>query len=199
MYMDNDNKTHAHTGFSLIIVLVVALVGMALIGVAFYIYESSAGQTDTTLQRSLEYNALQEALEKGKNHLLTLVNRVDTVPRWSTADVPIKNPQALRIPGGYGGALSYSKKVGGENADIKIEIFDMLYDASKVSLTDPATSVDLPASMRLVWLVGGAEPSAAGAPSPTDYAGAYLIRATLTIGGQTKRMEVSVVQRNANI
>lgn len=173
----------AHSGFSLIAVLVVAVIGMALIGITFYIYESSIGTASLSMQRSQEYNVLQDALERGKSRLVELCNNMDPVPRWNkglAAGTKITNPGSLII---NDGVLTDSVKINGVTGQIQVEIFDAGYSEADVD-TAALTGLDL------------MPPSLSITGSENDSIGAYLVRATLTLGKETKRLESTVFQRN---
>lgn len=192
-------------GFSLLLVLMVAVVGMAILGVAFHIYESARGQAESVLTHIQEYNALQSALERGKNHLLELVNNAEPVPRWfsnpSASSVSsINGPDMLIIERGK---FSYTEIVHGESAKIEITIYDANYD---ISIVDNAMSVakvrEMPSAQRfegggMMQELAPDEPGEdSGAAVENVNAGVYLIRAKMTIRGASKTMEASVVQRN---
>jgi|GEM_PF-5128811 len=177
------SATRAHEGFSLIAVLVVAVIGMALIGITFYIYESSTGIASLSMQRSQEYNVLQDAIERGKSQLIQLCNNLDPVPRWyhlHTGGAKITAPDMLVIEDGE---LTDSVRMGGVTGEIKVEIFDAGYSIADV---DTATLTDVELMPPSLNITGAAN----------DAIGAYLVRATLTLGNEVKRMESTVFQRN---
>lgn len=174
----------AHAGFSLIAVLVIAVIGMALLGVAFYIYESSVGQASVTIQRSLEYNAMQAGLERAKSELVSMCDHMNSVPRWydvSGSPTTISSPDDLVIEGG---TFTETVNVSGENAQLVVQIFDAGYSESSLasSITDEML---MPPGMQIT-----------GATEDSKYIGSYLIRASLTVRGETKRLETLVFQRN---
>lgn len=173
----------AHAGFSLIAVLVVAVIGMALIGITFYIHESSAGASSLTMQRSLEYNVLQDALERGKSNLVQLCNNLDPVPRWpgrAAGTTKITSPASLVIDNG---TFTENVRINNVSGTVRVEILDAGYSMSEVD-TAALTNVELmPPSMNITG-------------SANDSIGAYLVRATLTLGGESKRLESTVFQRN---
>lgn len=199
-------KRAARAGFSLIVVLIVALIGLAIIGVAFFIYESSSGQTQITLQRSQEYNILQGGIERGKNHLISLVNNTDPVPRWNNNPAnagknKITDPDMLIIENG---TFTYSEKIHGDNVDVKVDIYDSNYNASLVDQTAMTAEKIAQMPPALAFTGGGmmvllkpdepGEDTSGADLSPNI--GIYLIRATMTVDGETKTAETSVVQRN---
>lgn len=176
----------AHAGFSLIAVLIVAVIGMALIGITFYISESSSGTASLSMQRSLEYNVLQDGLERGKSHLVQLCNNTDPVPLWThvhTGGVKITNPGMLVIADG---TITDNVKINDVDGQLLIEIFDASYSESAV---DTAVLTDVELMPPALSITG----------TDSDAIGAYLVRATLTLGGETKRLESAVFQRNLSM
>ncbi len=174
----------SHAGFSLIAVLIIAVIGMALIGVTFYIYESSVGQGAITMQRSQEYNAMQAGMEEAKSVLVARCDNLDPVPKWydgKAAGSKIGSPGDLVIKNG---TLFKDVKIKGENVQVKIEILDAAYSESDLNGTVTQEEL-MPPGLRITE---GTQDHLA--------IGAYLIRATLTIDGETKRLETLVYQRN---
>lgn len=205
--MSKRNETYTgpalRAGFSLVVVLIVSLVGMAIIGVAFYIYESSVSQTGTALMRVQEYNALQSALEQGKNLLLEMVDNSDPMPRWYD-NLPgtssITDPDQLIIENGE---LDISDRVYGENVTIHVAIYDSFYDSSIVdSGMNARRLAEMPPAHRFEGggMMQEMKPDEPGEDSSSSAhmanIGVYLIRAQMTVRGEVKKLETSVVQRN---
>lgn len=174
----------SHAGFSLIVVLIIAVIGMALIGVTFYIYDSSVGHATVAIQRSLEYNAMQAGLERAKSALVLMCDNENTVPRWydvAGRSSTISGPADLVIEGG---TFTENVRVGGKDARLVVEIFDAGYAESSL-----AASVDNEMQMPPAQQI-------TGDINDSQAIGSYLIRATLTIDGEAKQMETLLFQRN---
>jgi len=94
------------SGFSLIIVLIISLVGLAIVGITLQLTVLSAGSGRVASASNMKYNLLQDAVEEGKAALKKEVGeKEDDVPRYSGSG-EIKNVEELLIDLSFNPALA---------------------------------------------------------------------------------------------
>jgi hypothetical protein len=178
-------------GFSLIAVMIIGLAGMSIAGIMFQLMTSGSGASNTAITSGNRYNLLTEAVEKKRSKLIEVVDVQDS------SDPDTKPPK--RTPGNVNALddllivahpkvepireTSLTAKqlaeygLKGGSGKLSVRVYDMQYTSSEMLITDEKQKKLLPPS---VVLDTGGSPGSPG--TPVDYAGAYLIRATLTVG-----------------
>jgi hypothetical protein len=198
-------RLRKRSAFSLLAVLVIAMVGMAIVGAIMHTFQSSVGATHVVISKKLEYNLLQDGVEKGKSILKSRMNNTDPPPRGVNMD-NIDSLDDLLLEDG----VVYTRNLGGSDlaggtGRIVVQIFDMEYNPANVHITEPGEMEKLPPSI-LLGSVGGRygdeevdirNPSGGGSSN----SGAYLIRATLEINDahgdkRIKVLDTSILQSN---
>jgi hypothetical protein len=176
-------------GFSLVLVLLIAIIGSAILGSVVYMIGGFAGGSRATMRGEDIYVQMQDEIERAKAALKLEMNKV-TAPSDvlkmsggtidSLDDLIIHDGSGIFAPGNVNKNVAY----GGKSAELKVRIFDMLYPAGGVDDTDSDLVASLPPcmeSMKSDFLTQGI--------------GVYLIRATLTLDGDTlDTIETSVIQ-----
>jgi hypothetical protein len=199
--------------FSLVAVLFISIVGMAFVGAIMYNFQSSSGSSRVSGGSKLEYNLLQDGVEKGKAILKDFMANEDPPPEGiNVGDVDELADLLLDGIGDHGVVYSRDLTGGdlaGRKGNIRVEIFDMDYNPVLNSAITPAEIAKLPPSLTIgsgggtgyrSWGVGA---SSAGTSSPNSHA--YLIRATLEVndvrgvGKKIKVLDTSIVQSNLSI
>ena len=174
-------RSRKRSGFSLIIVLIVSMIGLAIIGATLQFTVMSSGGGRIVAAGNTKYNFLQDAVEEGKAALKAAMDVSDPdfkVPRhYSEEDVEkpletIGNVDELLIKYKFDTALangvvfarSLSRsdlgKLGitGNGAVLDVKIYDMQYAAS-ADVTIPAGELKLlPPSMLLYGSSSGPPP-----------------------------------------
>jgi hypothetical protein len=202
---NNYGSSGRRRGFSLIAALLIAMVGMSLIGGVMYSLESFSGRSRVVLSDTVINNVLEDAIEKGKAALKARMDNEDPPPRWwmnkpsLDKDSSIPSVETLVLKDG---TMLLSPDLPGKTGNIKVEIFDMQYEPDKIEIADAKKIELVPHSLKLKepnpyineeidYVDEGAAPLNVGA---------YLIRATLEIedGANTevKILETAVVQAN---
>jgi flagellar basal body-associated protein FliL len=211
---DNHDISGGKSGFSLITVLMISLVGMFLVGGMMYTFQSFAGKSAVVLSDTVLNNILEDGVERGKAALKARMMNTDPPPRWT--DKPglgvssdIDSVETLLLEDGT--VYTATQNLFGKTANITVEIFDMQYDPEEnaVNITDPEELKLIPHSLMLsaskdkdvytddiIWEPGGHETTFID----VDNGGAYLIRATLEVldsgNREVKILEAAVVQTN---
>ncbi|MDR1965244.1 MAG: hypothetical protein LBQ36_00920 [Synergistaceae bacterium] len=192
-------------GFSLILTLLVAICGAAMLGGMMVIAGSFATQSAVSMRSEEAYNILQEEIERGK----AILKRA-----MSGASMPLKKKSgaintldALLVYDGANPLCDVSRNIRlfGSDAELKVAIYDMEYEISDIppNPTDEFLA-SLPQSFVLTAQTGISDGSAMGvdqidagaaiASGNTDV-GAYAIRATITYADGTERtIETAVLQ-----
>jgi hypothetical protein len=204
-------KSGKARGFSLVLVLIISVIGMALLGGIMYTFQSFAGASRATIANDLKYNILQDGVEKGKTELKARMNNINPPPRWMdkaglNENSDIDSLSMLLLVDGVVLDQAVAMRDGGGR--IKVEIFDMQYDPAPgkndITITDDEELALLPPSVMIAganaaWNnkmaldPGGLTPFSGGAAGNS---GVYLIRATLVRGSEVKILESSIMQSN---
>jgi hypothetical protein len=212
---DNHDISGGKSGFSLIAVLLIALVGMSLVGGMMYTLQSYAGKSSVVLSDTVLDNILEDGLERGRAALKARMMNEDPPPRWTDkpglgVDSDIDSVETLLLEDGT--VYTATQNLFGKTANIKVEIFDMQYDPAPaknaVKITDPEELKLIPHSLMLKGVVDDWDDEnpelPGGGPLTSDppvNGGAYLIRATLEVldsgnNREVKILEAAVVQTN---
>lgn len=193
----------ARRGFSLIVVLLVSLAGLSLLGGIVYMIDTSSGSSRFSVSQDMEYNVMQRGVEEGKAELRRRVAAVSVdLPHWSsTPDESIPSSlSSLLIPNGtiVDRTVPGRELGGNKEGRLTVNVYDLRYDASKVP-NNAALIMTLPPSIQ----IGGTpEPpgeieipgeSPIGSTTASN-AAAYLVRASLVIGGHRKVLDTIVIQ-----
>ena len=158
-------------GFSLIIVLIVSMIGLAIVGATLQFTMMSSGSGRVVSAGNTKYNFLQDAVEEGKAALKAAMDDPDVIPpRYfpeggTSADIGnIVNVGQLQIKHKFDPALDNGLvfvrtlsrgelgKLGiaGDSATLDVKIYDMQYKGGDV---DPAIAAGemkmLPPAMSL--------------------------------------------------
>jgi hypothetical protein len=190
-------------GFSLIIVLLISLVGLAVIGAVMNVatVNTGAGMTASTINRN--YNLLVSEAEKARSWIIASLDK-GLVPGGGAIRKAIMSPEELLVEElvGSGDVRTLSPKemglygVGGNSGIVTLRIYNMQYDNVSEKM-NPADIQRLPPSMMLpadygdknfepvndASLGNGGGGSGGESGSGAANAGAYLIRASLEIDG----------------
>jgi type II secretory pathway pseudopilin PulG len=207
----------ARRGFSLIAVLVLSIIGMSLTAAMLHIATSSSGAGMVSSQKNARYNLLVDGAEMGKGKLKKLMDNDTAPPRYFTGKAEptdaIKSPDDLLVKVndysvfiGRGVAVSEDLSrtelrrygINADRASLCVRVYDMQYSPELVQASPDAA---MPPSVRLNTTAPPQkgpvssieEGNGSGAASN---AGAYLIRATLEIGGRRTVLETAVIQSN---
>lgn len=203
-------------GISLVLVLLIAFCGMAILGAVVYSTSSVSGSYRVAINIEDIYVRMQSEIESAKAALILEMSGAAKPLRMRSVS-PIGSPDDLvvRVDGGAGelfppANVDRAITVGGVNGSLSVRILDMRYDADEAD--DEALVALLPPCMEDLRLRGSGEGSSGmasgessdsesggggtggGAPS-LDSVGVYLIRSTVTVGEKTNTIETSVIQR----
>ncbi|MDR1132689.1 MAG: hypothetical protein LBL05_00920 [Synergistaceae bacterium] len=216
-------KPKKRAGFSLIIVMVISMIGVAIVGAAIQFTAASGGAGRVTNTSGKRYNLLQEAVEEGKAKLMEKMDNINPIPRHAKADADDEPPigdlgrllVTTELDGPEPGVVkeqdissSELRRLGildaaGRGGKLKVSIYDMQYEptivAASISAEDlrmlpPSIIID-PARWRLDGDTKLAdEKDKAGAALLNT--GAYLVRAELRIGDRVSVLDSAVLQSN---
>ncbi|MDR3354323.1 MAG: hypothetical protein LBO21_04745 [Synergistaceae bacterium] len=209
--MSDHGRARRKRGFSLVIVLGIAIAGMSLLGGMMYTIQSFSGAARVAVSDGVIYNILQDGVERGKARLKELMHNTNPPPLWTDKpgvnhDDPISSVEDLLLVSGNVPSPNLNpNEFGGKTGSVKVEIFDMQYDTTKVTISNPEELAKLPPSYILSAggplvtsgssLDPGKSKGSGGGPPPQ--CGVYLIRATLEIDGREEKvLETSVIQSN---
>ncbi|MDR1580908.1 MAG: hypothetical protein LBS35_11170 [Synergistaceae bacterium] len=212
-------KRNKKAGFSLIVVLIISLVGLAIVGVTLQLTVNSGGSGRVAGASSARYNLLQEAVEEGRARLMEIMDNADSIPRYANAhaesgsEQPIDELSDLLIdvefdsdllPGVVRqgpiqlGRLGIMDTAGGVG-QLTVSIYDMQYDTDLIDsslplgLLPPRVMLD-----NIVWRKDGdtllAEQKDESFEVPNK--GMYLIRGELSVGGRVTILDSAVLQAN---
>jgi hypothetical protein len=205
-------------GFSLIIVLLISLVGLAVVGAVMNIATVNTGADMTASTINRNYNLLVSEVEKARSWIIASLDH-GQVPGGGAITREIMSPEELLVEElvGSGDIRTLSPKemglygVGGNSGTVTLRIYNMQYDKVS-SAMDPADVKRLPPSMMLpvgegeglgpkdetdLEEGGGAGGSSTGAGAAD--AGVYLIRASLEIdGAPSSTVELALIGRKAD-
>jgi hypothetical protein len=204
--ISNGIRAGRRRGFSLILVLLITILGTAMLGGLLAMSEKFAALSGASMRSEETYNILQEEVEKGKAVLKQAMSGA-AVPLRKRGGIVINTLDALLV---YDGAsplcdISRNVLVAGRNAELKVGIYDMGYEASELPAQPGAEFLaSLPQSFTLTAQTELSDGSVLGIDSKDDMAaslagsanaGAYVIRATITYADGTSRtIETAVLQ-----
>jgi hypothetical protein len=211
-------------GFSLLIVLIIVMVGLAIVGAAIQIMVGGSGSSRVSSAKDAKYNLLQDGIERGKAAINKIMDNDDDPPRYFTGEsepdvaitrvdqllIKVDNP-SIPIKGGVVVDETLDRQrlgrlgIMGDSARLKVKIYDMQYSAKNVAgmskeelnLIPPSMTVD--ASLKGSVSDGSAfdlEDIPAQVDAPAKNVGTYLIRASLEIGGTETVMDSVIIQAN---
>jgi hypothetical protein len=211
-------KKSKKRAFSLIAVLILTFAGMALVGGIMYTFQSFAGASQVASAQNVQYNLLQDGIQKGRAILRARMSTLDPPPRWYEHKVgvdsssSITSAEDLMLVSGevYSKVLDPSDLAGvGKQGKIFVKIYDMNYEAGKVTISDPAEISLLPPAINIDFdandwnnrgdpLKPGEAAVTAGGGGGTVNFGIYLIRAYLEIdGAETQMLDNALLQANS--
>jgi hypothetical protein len=173
-------------GFSLVLVLLVAIIGSAIMGSVIYMLGGFAGGSRATMRSEEIYIQMQDEIERAKAELKLRMNSASDPMKMSHSgtitsmdNLIIHDGSVIFAPANVNKNVTY----GGQNYVLEVRIFDMQYPAANVNDTDPDLVAALPPCMESV------------ASDLGDNIGVYLIRATLRLNGAAiDTIETSVIQ-----
>jgi hypothetical protein len=217
-------KPKKRAGFSLIVVLIISLVGLAILGATLQFTVSAGGAGRVAGASGAKYNLLQEAVEEGKAALMEIMDNTKPIPRHANADEddepPIDDLSDLLVSADLGGPARgvvknqpiSSSELGrlgimdntGGGGTLSVHIYDMQYTPTLIDDSSmPADEFEmLPPSIILDFVNWSAYPNLKQAneeitgPKGAANTGAYLIRATLSVGGRKTTLDTAVLQAN---
>jgi hypothetical protein len=188
-------------GFSLIVVLLLSLIGLAVIGVAMNIVavNTGAGITASTINRN--YNLLVNEVEIARAWIIASLDNGEIPEREGgvlSAKTITSADQLLVVGGELHRTLTPQEMglygVGGGSGAVTVKVYDMQYypEALSNELKDDSAEINrLPPSLPLFVEQGPKDDQAQSAPvvvgggSLWAGGGVYLIRASLEINGVT--------------
>jgi hypothetical protein len=194
----------------MLLVLLLALCGSAIVGAIVYTTWGAAGSSRVAVDSEDIYVMTQNEIERAKAALILAMDSTDTPLRMRNVS-PIDSPDDLVVyeNGGAGGlfppaSVDKTITVGGVSGPLSVRILDMRYKAGDVVNDDRLIAL-LPPCMEDLRLTssGGMESGGPGDPggggggaadSGSVSAGVYLIRATAKVGNMTAAIETSVIQ-----
>ncbi|MDR3332244.1 MAG: hypothetical protein LBT08_06410 [Synergistaceae bacterium] len=208
--------------FSLIAVLVLAMIGLALVGGVMYSFGSFSASSRSASSRTMEYNLVQEGVERGKatlKEIMTKTGRTQAV-HYNKGITTINDCMNLLIYDETASAtmghvvVDQSVKANGLNGVLNVYIFDMEYNPAAVdgSLSDaqkaalnlpPASSINGGSSLGLSdhTTLDPDDPATATTVVSSTNAGVYLVRAVFEKmddrgdrTGERRTIETAVLQ-----
>ncbi|MDR3279207.1 MAG: hypothetical protein LBT23_01735, partial [Synergistaceae bacterium] len=192
-------KHKASRGFSLIVVLIIAMVGLAVVGAVVQLVGQSSGAGRTASASAEKYNFLQDAVENGKAKLKSMTDNTDPVPRYTipgsgkiglVEDLLITSGDIVSrrlLSGSERGRLGIEP---GKNAYLTVRIYDLEYDHT---ILDSTLGSD-PTKAKVLSMI---PPSLLESATPDPNIGKYLIRATLDVDdADPSILESAILQSN---
>lgn len=199
-------------GFTMIMVLIVAFIGLGMIGAVAHIMTISSGAGRAASSAVARYNFLQRSLEEGKAALKKAMDNGNPVPRYFHKDGyaesdAITSADALLLKAPLGRVVdkrpiseAVLKRLGvfGGKGNLSVRIYDMQYDPSRVQVSgggagqiSPRELEFLPPSLTVVGhgdyshQTDTLAPGESGDPfhGSAVNVGVYLIRASMSIDG----------------
>ena len=214
-------RSDRHSGFSLLLVLILSMISLAIIGATLEVTVLSAGSGRVVTSSNSRYNVLQGAIEEGKAELKKAMYHAPEPIRYvgydPDTDPVISNVDDLLLDHNFSPSLGKGVAVSrtitrnelgklgiGANSggNIVVKIFDMQYpgDSVDTAVIHPAELNKLPPSMPLYgsgessWPVSSDPNAGGGISGNASNAGVYLIRASLTIGDRETVLDTSLIQ-----
>jgi hypothetical protein len=200
-------------GFSLLVVLIIAIIGLAIVGATLQFTVSSSGAGRVASASSTKYNLLQDAVEKGKAALKAAMDNTASPPRYpQTPGALIKSTDDLLLPdtpNPLGNAIyqEFDKGelgrlgIAGNSGTLAVQIYDMQYDPKNVAPVGAGADNISPEQLNLippsitVTGEGGINPGMSTLNAnrqrlrrvggTADNTGVYLVRATLRVNDAT--------------
>jgi hypothetical protein len=162
-------------GFSLVVVLVISVIGMAIMGTTMQLTASSGGSGRMSSALVMKYNILQSALEEGRALLKQSMDNTGEPHRYLhkagvNGSTPITgsnvllltdSPSPTEYPGvtfSLGNAISRSLNkselaragIFGDGGQLTVQIYDMQYDPSLVAPVGTGAGEISPEEVRLL-------------------------------------------------
>jgi type II secretory pathway pseudopilin PulG len=201
-------------GFSLLIVLVIAIIGLAVVGVTVQMTTTSSGAGRMASATNVKYNFLQHAVEEGKAALKEKMDNEDDPPRFVGYDTTptITAADELLIDEDFGigedpGIVKNTTLtkaqlgrlgIAGDSGTLVVKIYDMGYDPKKVSPGSDDELKKIPPSIIIAkdqWNNRGEEGEILSESSLN--VGAYLVRASLRVGDSETVLDSAIMQANS--
>jgi hypothetical protein len=199
--------------FSLIAVLIIAMIAMGILGGVMFSLDSSYFTLRSEDESMNEYLVLQNEVEEARAFLKKAMMERSEVLRWRGADgsgVSISSLDDLLLydpaPGAVVGRLKNGGEIaiGGLRGKVYVDIYDMQYEPKDLDAgISEAERAQLPPSLIITVeekIESGEEEDKDDEPedpsTPSDKTGSYLIKATFvndSDGGQ-KTVEVALMQ-----
>jgi hypothetical protein len=181
-------------GFSLVLVLLIAVCGMVMVGAVLYTIGGFSGASRTTVSGEDIYVRMQSEIESAKASLLHAMSASSAkLAMRSTSNINSLDDIVIYLPSGAPfppAIVDKAIKVGGVNGLLSVRILDMRYEADKVNVGNGELIKRMPPSMKDAKLI-----------VEDDNVGFYLIRAEVTldgdvggVGGRNVALETSVIQ-----
>ncbi|MDR1471165.1 MAG: hypothetical protein LBS75_01455 [Synergistaceae bacterium] len=200
-------------GFSLVLVLLIALCGSALMGAIIYMIGGFSGASRATIRDEEIYILLQGEVERSKAALKLAMNDASEPFGMSSSIDTINNLDDLVVCDSSGvfppARVDRTIDVGGTSAALSVRIFDMQYPPEKVNDDDDLIT-SLPPSMAELQMTsssniedetpkelsyGKSKADGSKGTAGSGSAGVYLIRATVVFSDGTRSaIETSLIQ-----
>lgn len=200
-------------GIALVFVLIIGLVGMTLLGVMMSSFSMLSGSARAAVAKDTRFNSMEAAIEQAKAALKKKMKETGEVLAWDSSKLAatgkITSADELIVCASNDAFGMFEPRtvwVNGQEGELHVRIYDMLYDVDKVpgshtdaGMTEPeyeAFLASLPpsASVNIPSEVDEANPLDLDKGNVSEKMGAYLIRAILNVGGKKKVIETAVVQ-----
>ena len=157
--MEAETKTRGKTrkkmtkrpGLSLVLVVVVAIAGMALLGVSFLLFENFTHRSFRTMGGIEEINAMDEGIERGRLALQELIDDSTNMPQAvfkNSASGQITSSDDLKVAESDGSTDPWEtdaiqiNTAAGETVTLTIELFDVMYEEGDLDATVTANTAD---------------------------------------------------------
>ena len=164
-------RMRKRAGFSLLIVLIISIVGLAIIAVTMQMTVLSTGSGRVVSAGNTKYNFMQDAVELGKAILRMAMDNSDERPVYKGKNNPITDiddlliackycPDELELPDPWEfHCWEISRElnradlgklgIAGNGGQLVVKVYDMQYDWDAVDLANPDDEKMLPPSLEL--------------------------------------------------
>ncbi|MDL2264075.1 hypothetical protein LJC31_05425 [Synergistaceae bacterium OttesenSCG-928-I11] len=207
-------KGKARSGFSLVSVLIISIVGVAIMGGIAYMFNTYAGSSRVTIAQGEAYNLLQEGVERGKIFLREAMksSKTEAPLSWNfdesfSGEIEELETLLIKDKNGVVGIIVPANgddddfetvSIGGADYKYTVKIYDMRYTDVPIK-NDDDLKATLPPVMSFIAVTAkdeGPTLNVSEGASDIGNAGIYLVRALLepVDGGPLKMIETAVVQ-----
>jgi type II secretory pathway pseudopilin PulG len=213
-------KSARRRGFSLLAVLIIAIIGMAIVGGVIQVTVASSSGSRTSAASSVKYNFLQHAVEEGKAAVKAAMDDDVTLLKYNSSMSTITSADELLVDWDFGAGTNgivksktLSKQelgrlgITGNSGELVVRIYDMQYDPGKIPEVGAEPGMISPEQFSLLPpstpLPSNDDPyGTAWAPDrkanhlTSDSTGVYLVRASLEVGGHETVLDSAIFHSN---